>query len=248
MKQIDTIKSALRRLRLSESEQSVYLSLVTEGQASARTIAGRTSITRPSVYDQIKSLQKIGLVHEVEADGKAQFGAADLKHLEGLLDDQIDRLEQSRDFLKTTLPSLRDSFKTIDPKVRFFEGGEGVKQLLKDIMWHDNETVSVIWNSDAMDEVYEETFLKWFDERRTARNLTVHSLWPKQVKMNRFKTLKTDKQRTISGSFPNMSMLIYGNKTAFISSPSEAFGYIIESAEQAELQGLQFDLLWKKTK
>ncbi|MFT5831651.1 MAG: sugar-specific transcriptional regulator TrmB [Candidatus Paceibacteria bacterium] len=244
MNTTEKIKSALRRLQLSDNEQTVYLSLLTEGQATARTLASRTGITRPSIYDQIKSLRQLGIVHELDIEGKAHFAAAAIKHLEALLDDQIDRLEQSRDFLKTFLPSLGDSLQTTDPKIRFFEGSEGVKQLLKDIMWHDNQTLSIIWATSSMDQVFDQAFLKWFDERRAKRNLVIHSLATAQTSL--FLKLPNDQQLLLkSKSLPDMTTIIYGNKVAQISSQVEAFGFIVESSEYAALQKLQFEALLK---
>lgn len=246
MNTTEKIKSALRRLQLSDNEQLVYLSLLSEGQASARTLASRTSITRPSVYDQLKSLRQLGLVHELDIEGKAHFAAADIKHLQALLDDQIDRLEQSRDFLTTALPSLGDTLKTVDPKVRFFEGSEGVKQLMKDIMWYDNQTLQVIWNSENMSEVFEPTFIKWFDERRAKRNLTMQTILTSGDLS--FTQLPGDTVKQASMQNTEMSSIMYENKVAYISSQTEAFGFIVESAEYAALQKMQFEMLWKSCK
>jgi sugar-specific transcriptional regulator TrmB len=100
------ITSALRRLDLSQSQQAIYLSLLTDGQATARVLAARTGLTRPSVYDQLKSLIGLNLVVELDIEGKAEFAAADIKYLDALLADKIDRLEQSRAFLTEALPAL----------------------------------------------------------------------------------------------------------------------------------------------
>ncbi len=243
---IEKVKSALRRLDISDNEQTIYLSLLTEGQATARTLAMRTSLTRPSVYDQIKTLKKLGLVNELNIENKAHFAAGDLKHLSALLEDKIDHLEQSRDFLESALPHLRDSLETVDPKVRFFHGADGVKQLLKDVMWHDNITLKILWSANEMSQVFDRKFLNWFDERRVTRNLTIYSLWPQECTpndMDLFNKLPGDEQKKLQVSTPQMSYIIYDNKVAYISSVTESFGYIIESAEHFKLQSLHFDNL-----
>ena len=248
---IDKVRSALRRLDLSDNEQAVYLSLLTKGQATARTLASRTSLTRPSVYDQIKTLKKLSLVNELDIDNKAHFAASDLKNLSALLDDRIDHLEQSRDFLESALPHLRDSLETVDPKVRFFYGQDGVKQLLKDVMWHDTETIHILWPHDSMTGMFDQKFLTWFDARRATRKLTVHSLWPKETpKSDRtmFNTLTEDTQKTLKGTFPKMGYLIYGSKVAYLSSPAESYGYIVDSKEHHDLLVTQFDTLWHLAK
>jgi HTH-type transcriptional regulator, sugar sensing transcriptional regulator len=246
------ISSALRRLDLSEFQQSIYLSLLTEGQAPARILAARTGMTRPSVYDQLKSLIILNLVVELDIDGKAEFAAADIKYLDALLEDKIDRLEQSRAFLSEALPSLVDSLHIVTPKVRFFEGSDGVKQLLKDIMWHDKSTLQVIWPEQKMNEVFDSLFLKWFDERRLKRQLTIESLWvtdTKKVTDALFTAGAHDTRRIIKKEKSiAMSTIIYDSKVAFISSHAEAFGFIVESNEFAQSEREKFGALWQLAK
>ena len=243
---VEKVRSALRRLDLSDNEQTIYLSLLTDGQATARSLASRTSLTRPSVYDQIKTLKKLGLVNELDIENKAHFAASDLKHLSALLEDRIDHLEQSRDFLESALPHLRESLETVEPKVRFFHGADGVKQLLKNVMWHDHTTMQILWSADNMSEVFDRKFLDWFDDRRAKRSLIIHSLWPKGYKPSQidlFNRLPEDQPKTLKTDTPDMSYLIYDNKVAYISSAREAFGYIIESKEHSNLQILHFNSL-----
>ncbi len=249
---MDSISSALRRLNLSESEQAIYLSLLKSGQATPRILAARTGITRPSVYDQLHSLLSLGLVVELDIDGKAHFAAADLKYLDALLSDQIDRLEQSRDFLAEALPAFKDSLQTITPKVRFFAGADGAKQLLKDVMWHDNDTIFTIWPETEMKEIFDPAFLHWFDERRLIRNLAMRVLWPTKYPINQ-ETLFTRGQKDQHRHLPkkatvSMATLIYDNKAAFISSSHEAFGFIVESSEFATLEKVKFSALWESSK
>ncbi len=247
---MEKITAALRRLELSAPEQSIYLSLLREGRATARVLAARTGITRPSVYDQLKSLTALGLVVELDVDGKAHFAAADLKYLDALLSDRIDRLAQSRESLKEALPFLQKSLETVTPKLRFFEGEDGVKQLLKDIMWHDKAALQVVWSQAHIAEVFNGAFLRWFDERRLARGLWAEVLCPYSSKKEL--SLLTGGPKDVQRFLPKglttlMSSIIYGNKVAFISSNAEAFGFIVESKEFTELERQKFAALWKES-
>lgn len=241
---IDTIGAALRRLELSEPEQTIYLSLLRHGQSTARMLADRTSLTRPSVYDQLKTLISFELVVEITSDGKAQFAAAELKHLEALLTDRIDRLEQSREQLLAALPLLADSIETVVPKIRFFEGSEGVKQILKDIMWNDTSKIQMVWPYVEMNQVFDEAFLRWFDERRQVRTLSIELLASlddiKQVP-SLFTSGSKDTYHVLAKKVPLTSAtIIYGSKVAFISSRKEAFGFIVESTDFVTLEKLKF--------
>lgn len=245
---INNISSALRRLDLSDFQQSIYLSLITEGQAPARILAARTSMTRPSVYDQLKSLIALNLVVELDIEGKAEFAAADIKYLDALLADKIDRLEQSRAFLTEALPTLADSFHTVTPKLRFFEGSEGVKQLLKDIMWHDKTTLQIIWPEKKMNQVFDSLFLQWFDVRRLKRKLAAKVLWvsdTKKISDTLFTAGENDTREVLNKEKSiTMTTIIYDSKVAFISSHAEAFGFIVESTEFANSERLKFAGLW----
>lgn len=247
---MEKITAALRRLELSDSEQAIYLSLLREGQATARVLAARTSITRPSVYDQLKTLIALGLVVELDIEGKAHFAAADIKYLDALLADRIDRLVQSRESLAESLAELQLSFETVTPKLRFFEGGEGVKQLLKDIMWHDSLTLHIMWPSASMNEVFDAAFLRWFDDRRQKRLLRTEVLWPHGTKMSdrsMFLNGELDVSRTLpAGVTIDMAMIQYAHKVAFISSTAEAFGFIVESKEFAASERAKFAALSKQ--
>ena len=244
---MDKITAALRRLDLSVPEQTIYLALLRDGRATARVLSARTGITRPSVYDQLKLLISLSLVVELDVSGKAHFAAADIKHLDALLGDKIDRLEQSRASLAATLPSLIGSLDTVTPKLRFFEGSEGVKQLLKDIMWHDHTTLQIIWPESSMAQVFDVAFLGWFDERRSKRTLSVHVLVPGTKKTDMVRSIFKERTDTVSylpkRMAPVMATIIYNAKVAFISSSREAFGFIVESTEFATQERLKFAAL-----
>ena len=245
---INNVSSALRRLDLSDFEQKIYLSLLREGRAPARVLAARTGITRPSVYDQLKSLIALNLVVELDIEGKAEFAAADIKYLDALLADKIDRLEQSREFLAEAIPALVDSIDTVTPKLRFFEGADGVKQLLKDIMWHDKTTLQIIWPTAEMDEVFDSAFLRWFDERRQKRTLAAEVLFvgkSRSAVPDLFTTGPKDSAKNVPATTSiTMATIIYDSKVASISSHAEAFGFIVESAEFAKSERMKFKALW----
>ena len=247
---MENIKSALRRLDMSESEQLVFLTLVSEGQSTARLLASRTGITRPSVYDQIKSLKKKGLVYELDIEGKATYTAAELEQLDRLLEDKIDRIEQSRDFLQKAIPTLSENMETIQPRVRFFYGEEGVKQLVKDMLWYDKLDMIVMWPHQEMLEVFGEKFLGWFHDRLALRKNNVRVLTNKKSLREAkeiFSALGIDTKfkAVAKDSFSKMGYIVYKNKTILISSNTEAFGFIVDSKQFADLMRMQFEVMWK---
>jgi len=229
---IKDLTAALRRLNLSQPQQTIFLSLVQEGPGSARTLSMRTALTRPSVYDQLKSLRQVGLVNELMIDGKTNFAATDLAHVDNLLSDQIDRIERSRESLAAALPNLATTAKTISPKIRFFEGSAEMKNILKDVLWNAPKHIDITWPSDTMNKVFDEAYLEWFAERlqKHGHSVTLHA-----TPGHPFETPNVTYKKISSDKTPLMTTIHYGNRTAHISSPTEAFGFIVESSEYANL-------------
>jgi len=229
---IKDLTAALRRLNLSEPQQTVFLSLVQEGPGSARTLSMRTTLTRPSVYDQLKTLRQIGLVNELMIDSKTNFAATDLAHVDNLLSDQVDRIERSRESLAAALPLLATTAQTVSPKIKFFEGSAEVKNILKDVLWNASGHIEITWPSGTMNKVFDAAYLQWFAQRLQAHG---NSLKLHATPGHPFGAANTTYQKISPDKEPAMATIHYGNRTAHISSPTEAFGFIVESSEYANL-------------
>lgn len=249
---MDKLKSALDDLGIIESAQKIYISLLRDGDAAARLLSKRTGITRPSVYDQIKELRAKGLIAERNMEGKTYFSASDIKQLDRLLEEKIEKLETGRNTLNEVISQLAKTQST-QPKIRFFEGSNGAQQLLKDILWFDNITLSIFWPYQEMLEILGTDFLQWFNERRVRREIKIKTIWP-YSEMKKSKHIFTGNDDYVARKYakPNqvfsMGYLIYENKTAFISSAKEAFGFIVESNEFADLMKMQFESLFAGAK
>lgn len=236
-KSLSDLTSALRRLELSSPQQTVFLSLVQDGPATARVISARTGLTRPSVYDQLKALRQVGLVSELMRDSKTNFAATDLIHIDNLLQDKIERIERSRVSLVAALPDLASTAQTVNPKIRFFEGTEEIKNILKDVLWNAPKDISIIWPSASMADVFDAAYLQWFAERLKVHSFRItlaatpgHPFFvsPKSASHCTYHKLAKRNQ-------PTMATITYGIRTAHISSPTESFGFIVESQEYTKI-------------
>jgi len=246
MKEITKI---LEDLGIAGSAQKIYLSLLRDGEATARMLSERTGITRPSVYDQIKELRKFDLVGERMIEGKTYFAPLDVRKLGSLLDEKIEKLKSDKNNLDKNLKQLLQATRSPQPKIRFFEGRESMQQLMKDILWHDEISLSIYWPYTQMVEVLGEEFLTWFNERRIKYKISIKTIWPHKEKNK--KHIFTDSDKYVQRRYANpgqtakMGYLIYGDKVAFFSSTKETFGFLVESSEYAELMNMQFTNLWQ---
>lgn len=247
------IKDILTSIHVPAPAQTIYLALLENGQATARTLAHRTGITRTSIYDQIKILRAKGLIVERSIEGSTLFEIGDARQLSILLGDQAEQLHAQQTYLEKNLAALIDKSQSLQPKIRFFEGPDGVKQLLKDILWHDDVTLYLYWPYAQMLDFLGEDFLLWFSARRTAHGIPIKTIWGHssgKIKKHIFAMDDADVERRylMQKDVSSMGYIIYDNKVAFISSTKESFGFIVESVEFASLQKMQFDILWKTAK
>ncbi|NTW14372.1 MAG: hypothetical protein HGA31_05070 [Candidatus Moranbacteria bacterium] len=244
---MSTIEETLGDIGIPDPAQKIYVTLLKDGEATARTLSLRTGITRTSVYDQIKILRGKALVVEKLVGNATFFAIGDTRQLSLLLTDRIDRLSSQQDSLDETLHSLMNTSRFSQPKIRFFEGEDGMRQLMKDILWYDDITLRIYWSYEKMLHVLGEDFLLWFNERRKVRDIPVKTIWgsTEKNKTSIFDDGEDVERRYFSRKdAPTMSYILYDKKVAFISSQKESFGFIVESAEFADLMSMQFDTLW----
>lgn len=250
---MQNIKEILASIGIPYPAQKAYVSLLEEGEANARTLSHRTGITRTSIYDHLKILRAKGLIVEKSVEGSTLFAVGDARQLSILLDDQAERLHSQQDFLKKNLSSLIDKSQSVQPKIRFFEGKDGAKQLLKDILWHEDITLYLYWPYEHMLDFLGKDFLLWFSNRRKSHSIPIKTIWGRRggkIKNHIFNDDEKDVERRhlIQKDVSSMGFIVYGKKVAFISSTKESFGFIVESSEFASLQKMQFDILWSAAK
>ena len=67
------MKEILKDLGLLENELAIYLALLKIGSSTAATIADKTGLYRPYVYDNLNRLMEKGIVSVVLKDNKKHF-------------------------------------------------------------------------------------------------------------------------------------------------------------------------------
>jgi sugar-specific transcriptional regulator TrmB len=69
----NNLESILQSLGLPPPSQKIYRELLEHGETTARFLAEKLSITRPSTYDHLALLVKRGLVVEKKKENKTYF-------------------------------------------------------------------------------------------------------------------------------------------------------------------------------
>lgn len=243
-------------LGLSPVTQRVFDELMKNGSSTARQLAEKVSIPRPSIYDHIKILKLKGLVTERDEDGRKIFSIDDIKNIEELLDDRIRELENRRKEFKESLPSLLNKTSFIEPKIKFYSGKEGLKQVINHIMINRDIETILMWPMSEMMKILGDEYIKNLNEKRLQRNISLRVIWPKD------KGLDTEKYPYLGSGEKNLRNLritpesmswdmgywMYEDKVAFLSSEKEGFGFVVHSKDFAKLIKVQFEEIWKISK
>jgi len=249
-------KKLFEDLGLSENTRRVYLQLIENGASSARMLAENLSIPRPSVYDNLKLLIQKGLVIERNEENKKLFQVDDLKNLPRLLTNKISSLQKEQKELEDILPRLLSQAQAVEPKIKFYSGVEGVRQVLNDMLWYKDLHTMALWPISEMVELLGKEYMADMNRKRIRQKLSTRGIWPEDKKVDLknhpFLGVGEGFYREIriapKGMTWNMSYWVYADKVAFISSRKETFGFVIHSRDFAEMIKAQFEVIWKASK
>lgn len=240
-----TLENRLISLGLHPTEAKFYLAALELGQASVREIAAKACISRTNAYDVVSRLAEQGLVRQLTgSDSRTMLVAAENpEHLVGIF-------EERRRLLASTLPELRSlhNLTAGKPRVRFYEGVEGIKTVLDEAIQTRGKTVLAIL---SMRDLYEVPGRAWMDDhvRRRIENGVhlrvirsavndVHPNWDDNAA--ELRSLRFAPRDMVLA----MTTYISEDRVASISTRRENFAMTIESAEHAATQRHMFEALW----
>ncbi|MFA4834220.1 MAG: helix-turn-helix domain-containing protein [Patescibacteria group bacterium] len=250
------INTILKEMGFSDNSIRVYIRLLETGYSSARQLAENLSMARPTVYDNLKLLINDGLVIEKDEENKKLFGIDDVKNLQNLMKAKIEKLKKNEQMINELLPNLNSKVNALQPKIKFYSGVDGIKQVLKDLMWNKNIKTLTMWPISEMIDFLGKDYIEELNRRRIRQNISIRGIWPrdKVIDFKNFPFMGVGKgflrelRTAPKGMTWSMSYWLYEDKVAFISSKNECFGFVIHSREFAELIKAQFEQIWPLAK
>jgi sugar-specific transcriptional regulator TrmB len=238
------IEDALAQIGISGKRARFYLAALEMGQAPVQVVARKAGISRTTAYDVLARLAEDGLVSKVEKDVKYHIIVEDPKRLIAVLDDR-------RRTVEGLLPELRSLYNlsTLKPRIRFYEGREGLKTVLYDTLQCRNGQLLGILSMADLLEVPGRAEMDEYIARRIALGIHLRvvrsrikdagdQVWPTSAAHLRELRYAPD------GMVFTMTTWIYDEKVSIISSRREHFGMIIESEEFGHLMKNLFMVLW----
>ena len=236
------LSKVLENLGLNSKEAKVYLAALEIGSNPVSKIAGKAKINRVTAYDIIEKLAKKGLI--------SSFTRAKVKYFTATEPDVlVTDFQRKLGELKEVLPELqRLTGETVHPRVRYFEGLEGIRHIYEDTLtskteilnYGDSEEIRKHWPTYDQDYV-----TKRAEKNIFLRGITLDDDYGRKVVEGN--TGYKREIRLISKDKFNFSneICIYDDKVAIISFKDELIGMIIESPEIANTQRAIFGMIWE---
>ena len=243
------LRKQLEQFGLEEKKAEVYLACLELGPSPVQAIAQKTGIKRTTIYDVIGSLINQGLITQTVKGKKSLYVAENPEIIKALLQKKEKELDQILPELKSLhfIPGAK-------PKIKYYEGVEGVKKVLEDTLTSKEKVLRAILPIKDIIGVVGEEYFDDYTQKRIRLGYSLNSIRPeakelaKTVGKYQWVTSKKDRREV---RFPpknfvfSMTMYLYDNKVLLISSKKENFGMIIESQEFAGNQRALFEVLWQ---
>ncbi|RMF55641.1 hypothetical protein D6745_01440 [Candidatus Woesearchaeota archaeon] len=240
------IIQSLKKFGLSEKEGSVYLSCLELGETTATNISIKSNLPRTLVYDILERLINLGLVSYNIKANKKHFIAAEPKEL-------LRILKEKEEAIKEILPNLEELQKLKGvkrPKVEIYEGKEGMKTAMNNILRSKIKEFRVYGSSRSSLEIIPAFMDEWHKQRikqkiqmkvlynntKSAREKVKEK--PESLKYARYKFMPIKLESPTA-------IVVYSNKVALQSWTKKPFTVMIEDEEMAKNQMRYFEELWK---
>jgi sugar-specific transcriptional regulator TrmB len=238
--------AVLEQLGLSKTEAKVYLALLSLGSATGSEIAEKADVFRRNAYDALNKLIERGLVSSIIKD-KTYYSVAPPEKLQ-------DVLKEKEDSLEAILPKLHDLYThpKIRQKVFVFEGREGIKTVLNEIIKEGRDWLA-FGSSGASKQVFGDWVDYWERMRAKAGIKTKIIMDDNPAGRKRGKKIAgfgLARAKIYAGPFASpVSTYVFGNRMAFVFwSEVQPLAILVDNKEIADATRKYFNALWKVAK
>lgn len=227
----------------SERESLVYITLLELGSATMSRIVKKSGLKRTTLYDVLETLKKRGFISITKQHGRAVYLPEDPRVIG-------DKLDEQQVIFNKVLPELLSITNTFQkkPKIRFYEGIDGLKEIYKDCLKYEGQEV-VAWTPEEL-ELFDQSFLNnIFTPKRLKNKVWMRVIAPDYPFMRKHQTRDTAELRKttiVEDSEFNLDVeiMLYGNSSVGIVSFTDEMGLIIESKSISQTLKNIFELQW----
>jgi HTH-type transcriptional regulator, sugar sensing transcriptional regulator len=244
----ESIISSLVKYGLSENEAKIYCATLALEDSTVDKIAKYADLNRTSSYPVLERLKNLGLVSQSKKRKKTIYKAVPPEKF-------FDLLDEKKEIVSSILPDLKSLFAISrgQPDVSFFEGKEGLKTVLNDVL---NEAKEVCILGDG--ENFINTIPGWTEayvSKRAGKKIKVKLIL--KASPYGIKSIKKLLESSQYNQLLKVRMLpeiyrinysgfdIYNKKVVFYSFEKFNHAVVVESSVINQLMRTVFDILWE---
>jgi len=234
------LENILKQCGLSEKQAKVYLACLELDSSSVQKISQKSQLARSTCYEVLESLQQQKFVTTFKKKKIQYFSAEEPEKVIKIAKDRINLLDQA-------LPELRALYgeARIRPTVRFYQGKEGMKIILDEILNEAKELLAFNSVEDLFTVLPE--FPK-FVEKRLKKKIPVRVILRESKKARerqRFGPKELRIVKIIPDTYKFHGLIfVWGNKIAHFSFKKDFVALVIESDILAQTQKAMFEAFW----
>lgn len=240
----------LANFGLTDTESAIYLAALELGESLPKHLAEKAGVKRPMLYKVLPDLFEKGLLSQTVKGKRRYLVAEDPEVL-------VEKKQSELKLLEEKLPELRLLLRTATskPKIVFYEGIDGLKNLYMDNLRERQPILEFVSLENIHLEI-EHYSKNYYIPARINRNIPIKIIVSGETESKSLR-LKTDpyalrEVKTISQEkFPiPLDCYIYGDNISFAvyRTDSEPIGVIIRSKEIATTMRSLFEFVWEKAK
>ena len=249
-----SIEKQLMSLGFSPTQAAVYLAILKLKKTTVLQISRETGIQRPTIYDCIAFLENSALVTH-GAEGSKKFILPEKPN------NLLTLIEQKHTLAKGLLSPLTTLYQTNQPeppKIRFFQGEEGLKKLTNVILTSKDKTIRTLASyEENIKKPFTETFQKNLWNARAQKHIFGHILYTQKdipfLSQSRDHgetgNIRYNREVRILPPEINLDILytIVDDNVLFWSSKEEGYSFHIQSPSYANSLKSLFDFLWAQS-
>jgi sugar-specific transcriptional regulator TrmB len=240
-------KSILLEIGLSEKEAEVYLLITKYNEITASKISKLMEESRTHVYDTLNKLLEKGLISYIIKDNAKYFKSINPERLLDYLKDKHEKIKAQEKKILKIIPELKKIQSTFkeDFKIEVYEGKEGIKTIMNDILKEGKE--AVVWGATSKVRDYVPDFFieKYLNERKK-KNIKARQLFT-----DFYGVLESpvSENRKLPKEFASpTTTMVYGDKVSIWFWLDIPRLILIQNKDLAKSYKKHFELMWAQAK
>lgn len=241
----------LKGLGMSEKEAKIYVALLELGRSAVQSLARKANINRATTYIVLNKLMGMGLASKYDEGKKTYFVAESPERLSVLIEKEKVEIENKEKEMTRLIPQLRllkQEMGEEGPVVRYFEGKEGLKIAVKEIL---NSTkgkkIRMFYNADVLLRFFSKEERVEFKNIRSKRKINTEVIYASDLTNLPEKSDGDVRIKVSIKEFPSeCDIAIYDDKVRIASfAKKNPVGIIIKDKSIQEAFLSLFKLAWK---